>query len=59
MRCKQTHAFHTLERSSVLPYFQYFHCNHIPSKEDGSSALSSPALFKRPTWREFGKIRIS
>ena len=52
MRCKQTRAFRTLERSSVPPYSQYFHCNHIPSKEDGS------ALPKESTWREFGKVRI-
>jgi len=50
--------FLTLERSSVPPYSQYFHCNHIPNKEDGSSALSPPALPKGPIWREFGKVRI-
>ena len=30
MRCKQTHAFHTLERSSVLPSI---FCNHTKIKK--------------------------
>jgi len=63
----KTHAFRTLEKSSVPPYSQYFHCNYISSKEDGSfvpAPLSKgPGVnlerLERLSWNIKWKILIS
>ena len=62
MRCKQRYAFRILEKS-VPPslYSKYFHCNHILSKEDGSSALPLLALPKGSNltqiWKSKNKLK--
>jgi len=59
VKCKQSCAFRSLERSSVSPSARYFQCNHILSKKDGPFVLPPFTLPKEPTWRKFVKVRIS